>query len=123
MLDRDLFDLEPVERPVYRPAVNLYETKERYVIEAELAGAHKEDIGIDFSGDTLRIFGTRKPVQGAENRRYHAAEIYFGPFERRIIIRDSLDARRIKSTFKSGLLRVEIPKKTKKVVNIEIEEG
>ena len=123
MLDRDLFDFEPYEVPVHRPAVNLYETKDKYVIEAELAGARKQDINVEFSENWLRISGVRREQGDDENRRYHAAEIYFGPFERRILIRDDLDVRGIKTTFRSGLLRIVIPKREKKVVNVEIEEG
>jgi HSP20 family protein len=123
MLDIDFFDFDKFEVPKHRPAVNLYETKDTYVVEAELAGARKGDINVEFTGDTLRISGVRQQYDETESRRYHAAEIYFGPFERRIIIHDDLDIGRIKTSFRSGLLRIVIPKKVKKVVSIEIEEG
>lgn len=123
MLDTNFFDFDKFEVPKHRPAVNLYETQEAYIAEVELAGARKKDIHVEFSGDTLRISGIRQQHDEIDNRRYHAAEIYFGPFERRIIIHDDLDIKRVKTTFRSGLLRIVVPKKQRKVVNIEIEEG
>ncbi len=123
MLDIDFFEFDQFEVPKHRPAVNLYETSDTYVVEVELAGARKQDIRVEFSGDTLWIRGVRRQQDETESRRYHAAEIYFGPFERRIIIHDDLDVEGIKTTFRLGLLRIVIPKKKKKVVSIEIEEG
>ena len=46
---------------------NIYETDELYYLEAELAGANKEDISIDFNNNVLTIQATRSAKYKSEN--------------------------------------------------------
>jgi|GEM_PF-7035248 len=47
--------------PTWAPLVDIYETDEAIVVEAEIAGMKKAEIAIELSGDTLTIKGERQP--------------------------------------------------------------
>lgn len=51
----------------WRPMTDIYETKEGYVFKIELPGFKKEDIKVEFSGDTLTLNGERKQEEETKN--------------------------------------------------------
>ena len=48
-----------VERPFVAPDVNIYETPESYLLQAEMPGVTKEGIEITLEGNTLTFVGRR----------------------------------------------------------------
>ncbi|MFQ5905298.1 MAG: Hsp20/alpha crystallin family protein [bacterium] len=95
----------------WRPAVDVYQTKEDIVVCIELAGVPKESVEISVQGDVLVVSGIRKErTAGTEKRSYHKMEIIFGPFERRIHLPSHCDPEKAKVDEHSGLIRVVLPK-------------
>src|SRR4051812_8710326 len=64
------------------PAFDFRETKDGYVIEADLPGVRERDIEISMSGNQLRISGRRQSVRREENEKYSCSERAYGTFER-----------------------------------------
>jgi HSP20 family protein len=97
------------ELPVtQRPALDLYEENEVYVLYCELPGMGREQIDVSFHEGILSISGERKPLR--ESAEMFRAERRIGKFERRIAIPGAVDPARILATYVDGVLKVVLPK-------------
>lgn len=108
------------------PKVNIAEDKEKFVIEAGLAGYSKDDIEVSLENRGLRIKGKQKESSEVKDdkTRYHIKELCSRAFEKLVIIPESVDKEKIKSRLKDGVLVIELPKKeafkqANKVIEIE----
>jgi HSP20 family protein len=94
----------------WRPMTDIYETKESYVFKVELPGFKKEDIKVEFSGETLTLRGERKQEEETKNENLHRLERSYGLFERSFTIPKNVDAKKIEASLKDGILVLTIPK-------------
>lgn len=123
----ELWEFVSSERPrvlvsrTFKPPMNFYETENEFVIQIALPGTSKNDIHIEFKEGMLFISGIRRDYCEDEPRQYHAFEIMFGPFERRIYIGEDVDLENLDTIYRDGLLEIRIPKKVKRKFEIEIE--
>lgn len=100
----------------WQPAINLYETPERIVIQAELAGIPKESIGLSLEGRKLILTGKREDVLcggGQEGKMVHLLEIQSGRFERAVILPHAVKVDRAEARLKDGILEVILPKQVR----------
>jgi HSP20 family protein len=102
----------PVERnhPVefVAPDVNIYETKEGYVLEAEMPGVNKEGLEITLEGHEITITGHRlaEVVSGEPLfRERHGAD-----FRRVFELDPAIDTSRISARMNQGILFLSLPK-------------
>ncbi|MBW2559649.1 MAG: Hsp20/alpha crystallin family protein [Deltaproteobacteria bacterium] len=106
-----LFDPTYVlQRRVWKPPVNIYETAERITIVAELAGVSDEDIHLEVSRRTVKIAGKRMERFRVKNSRYRLAEITYGHFERTLSLSVPIDTDGVSATYNDGMLEIHIPK-------------
>jgi HSP20 family protein len=94
----------------WEPDVDILETKDDFVISAELPGLQKEDLSLTLEDHTLTLRGEKKRKAADEGEDYQVNERKFGKFFKFFAMPDSADLEKIKSSFKDGLLRVSIPK-------------
>jgi HSP20 family protein len=106
-----LWDREADVAAGWRPAVDVYEENEAYVIKAELPGVDKKDISVDLKGRTLVITGERAAESEVKQGHYHRRERTFGKFQRAFRLPEALDADKITADFKDGVLRITVPKR------------
>ncbi len=104
------------------PPCNIYETPTHWVIQVEVPGVKREDLSVEILNQTLVIRGHRSESAEEEERRYYVMEFAFGPFERHIRLPQGLDLERIESVLDAGLLKIRIPKKAPRVIEIESHE-
>src|SRR5215469_12727611 len=52
----------------WMPAVNVYDEKDKFVVEAEVPGMKKEEVRIYMTGDSLNIAGQRREKQAEKGR-------------------------------------------------------
>ena len=95
----------------WRPMTDIYETKESYVFKVELPGFKKEDIKVEFSGETLTLRGERKQEEETKNENCHRLERSYGLFERSFTIPKNVDSKKIDAALKDGVLVLTIPKR------------
>lgn len=112
--DRDVPQTNGSAR-VWYPATDTYETREAYVIEADLPGVRADQVEIGFERNTLTIRGTREwPLRTTEKNggefRVHGAERVGGTFARAIRLPEYVDGEKIEASFAEGVLTVRIPK-------------
>ena len=94
----------------WRPMTDIHETKESYVFKVELPGFKKEDVQVEFTGDTLILRGERKQEEETKNESCHRLERSYGMFERSFTIPKNIDAKKIDAALKDGILLLTIPK-------------
>lgn len=94
------------------PAIDLYETKDAYVVRAELPGVDRANITITFEKNVLTISGQKAALSEGrgEEIRVFAAERISGSFSRSLRMPEYIDGDRIGAEHKDGLLTVTIPK-------------
>jgi HSP20 family protein len=102
------------------PAVNVRESDEAIVVEAELPGLEAADVGISVTGDELVLEGSRPggtEAGGAGNGErpgeqivWHRRERGTGHFKRRIPLPVAADAARAEARLVDGVLTVTCPK-------------
>jgi HSP20 family protein len=109
----------------FKPVADVYETRDAYVIQVELAGMQRDAVNIEILGRELVIYGERRHEKDVGGSAYHVLERSYGPFARRFDLPESTDVTAIKATMQQGILSVTVPKKDKKSVGrrIEILEG
>lgn len=92
------------------PALDIYETDDRYIITAELAGMSTEDLDIEVEDNVLTLRGDRKFYDGVPEESFHRIERRFGPFQRRIALPQGSDHAHIEASMADGLLTIEVAK-------------
>lgn len=104
---------------VWAPAVDVYETREEFVVKAELPGLREEDITITVEDNLLRLGGERTSARAG--KRYYQVEREWGAFSRSFVLPEIVDRANIKATLKDGILNIVLPKKSAAAPkNIEI---
>jgi len=94
----------------WRPQMDIYESPERIIIFAEMAGVKRAHIHLEISSRTVKVYGTRATGAGIENARYHLAEIPFGYFERHLILPSPIDTNTAEAVYTNGLLEIRMDK-------------
>jgi HSP20 family protein len=99
---------------LWLPPVDIYETENAFVVEADLPGVHQENVDIQFDRNTLTISGTRAATLPSRDKagqlRVFSAERLNGGFSRSVRLPEHVDADRIEAAFSDGVLRVTVPK-------------
>ena len=103
-------------------AVDVYQTKDFFVVQAPVAGIKPEDLNISVENDFLIIKGKREKTEEIQEKDYFYQECYWGSFSRKVSLPEDLDSSKIKASLKKGILTVKIPKITQKAKKIIIQE-
>ena len=105
----------------WRPAANISETDNEYLIKAELPEVSKEDIEVSVHDGIITIKGERRMENTEENEKQHRIESYYGSFSRSFSLPADADENGIAAESKDGILKVRIPKvEVQKPKEIEI---
>ena len=95
---------------VWLPQMDIYETMEEIVINAEIAGVKKEDLEVEITSKAVRIFGFRSANTGRERITYRLAEIQFGKFDRILYLPAKIDPGKVSSFYENGFLQIRLSK-------------
>jgi HSP20 family protein len=113
---RDLYALqERIERMAdpgatgWTPPVDLYETADRYVLTAELAGLTRDDIDINVQDGAVTLQGRRRS-SSVPCERYHRVERGHGEFARRFSVPVAIDLPNVTADLRDGVLTLTLPK-------------
>lgn len=96
-------------RPVGYPRVDLHDTKEAFVLTAEVPGLTDKDVQISVTGDSLTIAGERKAA-APEGYAVHRQERGLLRFARSFAMPARVDVDKVTATVKNGVLTVTLPK-------------
>jgi len=87
------------------------ETKDAYVIKADLPGVKEDDLEVSLNGSMLTIRGKREEERKQEGENYYAIERSSGSFTRSFTLPDTADSDNVAADLKDGVLEVRLPKK------------
>jgi len=137
LIPRDFFDTDrffdeenlrfPLLFPIKRNELDLdvYETDKNVVAELNIPGFDPKDIDVIVKNQSLRIKGSMEKDKEEKKKEYWRKEIRKGSFERVVRLPVAVDEKKIKASYKKGVLKIVMPKvtvaKTKKV-KIKIEK-
>jgi HSP20 family protein len=90
------------------PDVNIYETKEGYILEAEMPGVNKEGLEITLDDNELTIVGhrTANPLLGAALFKESRDADYRRVFE----LDPAIDKSKVNAKMEQGVLMLTLPK-------------
>lgn len=103
---------QPVEqdRPVVAPRVNIIETKDSYVLEAEMPGVAKDGLEVHLEENVLAIVGHRQPEPSAVPV-YRESQI--ADFYRTFELDPTIETGKIDARLEQGILTLTLPKAEK----------
>jgi HSP20 family protein len=94
----------------WNPSVDVYETADAFVLEADLPGVKAEDVKVEAENGDLVLKGWRTIEKHESAGQFHTMERSSGHFMRRINLPKSIDKNAIQAEFHDGVLRVILPK-------------
>jgi len=98
-------------RDFVEPEVNIFETKDGYVVEAEMPGVNRENLEITVEGNELTIEGHRnaEAFPGQALFRERRLSDYRRSFE----LDPAIDTSKISARIEQGIVTVTLPKSEK----------
>ena len=113
---------EPQSNRPWAPSVDIYETENELVVQADLPDVESKDIDVRVENQTLTIAGERKFEDASHEKGYHRIERSYGNFVRSFAVPNAFYTDKINAAYKNGVLTVTLTKKeTAKPRQIKIE--
>jgi len=115
--------VEPSVPAQWYPAVDIYETPENIVLQAELPGMNQEDITVEVRENALILKGERKREKEIREENYHRIERAYGTFQRAFTLPGTVQQDQVKAKYKDGILEIILPKKEEikpKQIKVEV---
>ena len=92
------------------PALDVYETKEQFVVTLDLPGIDPEAVEVTVEDSTLTVSGSRELSEEAREENYLRVERRYGQFSRSLSLPPSADPAKIDARFDKGVLTISVPK-------------
>jgi HSP20 family protein len=99
------------QREFVAPEVNIYETNEGYVLEAEMPGVNRQGLEITLEGNELTLTGRKQrptPDATALHRESRGLD-----YRRLFELDPEIDTGKIHARIEQGVLRLDLPKAEK----------
>lgn len=96
-------------RRSFAPRVDVLETKEAFVLVADVPGVSQSSLDVVLDKERLTIEGRVETGERA-GHRLRRAEYECGDFRRTFAIPEGIDRDRVEATVKNGVLRLTLPK-------------
>ena len=109
------------ERSYLAPEVNIFETKDGFVLEAEMPGVNKEGLEVTVEGNELTIIGRRASDVSQGELCY--CESTLADYRRVFELGPDVDASKITAEMKQGILKLRLPKSEKakpKLIEVKV---
>jgi len=111
-LDRFLndFDRPSNTKVAFRPAVDIFEEKQEFILRAELPGVTKENVKVEVKDNHLTVSGKKESAIKSETSEYRYVETHYGSFSRSFELPKNVNGEAVKAEFTNGVLVLHIPK-------------
>lgn len=98
------------EEPEFGARLDVRETPNQFVIQADLPGFKKDDVDVTFQDGVLTLTGERKREEKKEGENFHFVERRVGRFARSIRLPDGLKPDTVDASLKDGVLTITVDK-------------
>jgi len=95
----------------WAPLVDIYETENELVVEADLPDLQEKDIDVHVENNTLTIRGQRTFEKGVNEDKYLRVERTYGPFMRSFSLPSTVKSENIRAEYHNGVLSLHMPKR------------
>ena len=94
----------------WAPRLDFSETKDAYMVKAEIPGVEQKDLSVSLHNQMLTIKGEKHKEKEEKGEKYHKVERSWGEFTRTIALPGAADTEKVNATFKDGVLTITLPK-------------
>jgi HSP20 family protein len=94
----------------WTPAADIYEAENELVVSFDLPGVDPKMVDVRVENNVLTVRGERHFDENQNRDNYHRVERSYGAFARSFTLSTSVDADKIRATYKSGVLSITLPK-------------
>jgi len=109
------------EQSAWAPAIDVRETADAFIIEADVPGLKKEEVQLEVADNVVTVKGERWNQREENKKDYHLAERQVGGFRRSVAIPGGFQHDKVGAKFETGVLTVTLPKpEEKKPRKIEV---
>jgi HSP20 family protein len=98
------------EPATFAPAFEVKESKESYLLRADVPGVKEQDLDVSLVGNRLTVSGKRESEKEEHNDTFYTCERSYGSFMRTFTLPDGIDAEHVKAELKEGVLTIAVPK-------------
>lgn len=98
----------------YAPSMDVRETPDAFIVEADIPGMNKEDVTIEVSDNVVTVKGERRSDREEKKDNYHFTERRFGSFRRSVAIPGGFSNDKVSAKFENGVLTITLPKQEEK---------
>ena len=95
----------------FAPTFVVKETKDAYLLHADLPGVKEENLEISLTGNRLSVSGHREQERRDQNDTFYASERSYGSFTRAFTLPEGVDGEGVTADLKNGVLTLSVPKK------------
>lgn len=95
---------------IWNPDIDIKETKDSILVQAEIPGVNKDDIEITLNDDIITIKGEKKEERKEEEENCLLIERSYGKFQRSFRLPSEVEMEKVKAEFKDGVLKLHLPK-------------
>ena len=92
----------------WRPAADVEETGDAYLVELELPGVKRDDVTVEFGGGELTVSGQVKERERVGFLRTRTRQV--GRFDYRVSLPAEVDEDKVTASLTDGVLTVRVPK-------------
>jgi HSP20 family protein len=97
------------------PKIDVRETKDELVVEAELPGMDEKDVNVTLNNGVLTMKGEKKSEREEKKDDYHLMERSYGSFQRSFRVGEAIEPDKVTAAFDKGVLKVTLPKRPEAV--------
>jgi HSP20 family protein len=112
------------DRTEWFPSLDVSETKNDFVVKAELPGMDLKDIDVSLTDGMLTITGEKRQEKEEKEGNYRLIGRSYGTFSRSVSLPRDVKNDKVSASYKDGILRVVLPKSEeakKKEIKIKVE--
>jgi len=110
-----LFDDSPLntlsDAGQWAPRVDIRETDDALLVQAELPGIDKKDVHLEVKDGVLTLSGERRYEKDVKEENVHRVERVYGSFSRSFSLPTNVDAEKVDASMRDGVLEVRLPKR------------
>lgn len=100
----------PASAESWRPAADVIETPQAYLVRMEIPGVDPALIDVTLVGETLTIRGEKKLEEPADEQTWCHSERVAGRFERSFVLRKPVADEQVEASASNGILTVRVTK-------------
>ncbi len=100
---RNVEGFEPIPLDIWEDGNNL-------MIKATLPGIKTDDINVSIQDNILTITGETRIDEERKEKAHHVREVYYGRFERSVMLPFPVQIDKADSDYKDGILTLTLPK-------------